>query len=728
MRTFPILLAMLLTVALGPTALHAAEDDEGLDHRELIESIRDSQVLVEWTLKFDQGDPPMVVTSWGRRGGERFIREQRPVEQPGYVLSPRTIVTSDPMVHPRFVEAVHVRIGDRRIAAVARSYPLDRDALLLETEQPIEQAVPLRFDADAEGPHFAASMNFRHGQWQAEVEAMSSEVVLTESGQWYSPSIGFTVILTDEGEPVGVTAANRRPADQRWQGSPSDWPSIPAERLRQLIDQTAESAERQIVRVQLGFRSPRQDEPVQMRFRSWGNEQESQTERHVAGVVLDDRQLLVLADLEPKLTARLDRIIVHHGDGETTPAAFAHSLRDLGGFVATLEDSVGEPARFSDEDLFDLEAKLLIRHSVQVQGEQVERHTSHDRFSGFELGWRRILFPDLYEDDESMAFVFDLSGRLVTIPIKRRLQVSLEENWRDGDRLPMPVRVIGETLDDLPESADPNNVPLSEEEESRLAWLGVELQQLGRELAREHGVAHLTRDGELGGLVVYVYPDSPAAEAGIEPGAILLRVEAEGEPKPIDVQVEESPWSSRPFPWAQYDQIPEQYYEQLAMNQPWPQAETPLTRKLTDLGFGRDVTLVMARDGEVMRKQITVQQSPPHYGQASKFESEAMGVTVRDLTYEVRMYFQRDADAAGVIVSRVEPGSKGSVAGVKPHEIITHVNDQPVHHVEDFEKLVSQGGELKLTVVRMTRSRVVKVDLPKPEPAEEESASTQPAE
>ena len=49
------------------------------------------------------------------------------------------------------------------------------------------------------------------------------------------------------------------------------------------------------------------------------------------------------------------------------------------------------------------------------------------------------------------------------------------------------------------------------------------------------------------------------------------------------------------------------------------------------------------------------------------------------------------------------------MAGVKPYEIITHVNGQPVASVQDFEKLISNQEELNVAIKRMTKGRLVKV-------------------
>jgi S1-C subfamily serine protease len=260
-------------------------------------------------------------------------------------------------------------------------------------------------------------------------------------------------------------------------------------------------------------------------------------------------------------------------------------------------------------------------------------------------------------------------------------------------------------------------VPLSEEEERRLAWLGLEFQGLNKELARANKVAELTKDGETGAIVSYVYPDSPAAKAGIEPGVILLRIHVADRPKPIEVQLRD--YGDRgPFPWEKLDEVPEQYYDRIPP--PWPSPENSLVRSLTDLGFGTKFKAEFFRDGQMVMKDLEVTASPPTYESAPRYKSAALGLTVRDLTYEVRRYFQKKADEPGAIVSKIEQGSKASVAGIKPFEIITHVNDKPVMNVKDFEKAIAGQDELRLSVKRMTRGREVKIKMtgaPAPAPA-----------
>ena len=100
-------------------------------------------------------------------------------------------------------------------------------------------------------------------------------------------------------------------------------------------------------------------------------------------------------------------------------------------------------------------------------------------------------------------------------------------------------------------------------------------------------------------------------------------------------------------------------------------------------------------------------------------EEVIVGVTARDMTYELRRYYQRPEGEPGVVVSKIESGSKASVAGVKPYELITAVNDQPVADVAEFEAQLKDVSEVRLSIRRMTRERVVMVTLPEKEDSED---------
>ena len=745
-------LGLLLAAGCGPAGREAASVAK---QEAAAAALAPSLVRVEYTLRFDQGESPdgggwssnsFPGQGFGGRGLGGPIREERPFEMAGFVVAPNRVVTSDAMIHPRFIERIAVRQGDEVIPARITSVARDHAAAVLELERPLSKAKPLAFDAGRAGPLQSVTFSPLDGVWSIRVRGFSPLLAVGETGRKSFGAPLQSLIVAQDGTPVGLSVDGTVPADDSWKGSPLDWPMLAADELKKILAEAEKRCNRGLVRVTLYFRSPSKDAAGGRRFRSRDDE-EGATERHATGILLPDKRVLVLAGLKPKVTGRLDRIVVHTADGQAVPAKFSQSLLDYGALLATLEKPVVGAVTLGGDNLFDLQFKALPAADIRLHGENRTVFMVHRRLCGFEFGWRRMVFPQIGGGDGTL-FLFDAAGALVALPVARREKVSTEEKYssRDESRL-TPAAFLRKVLENLDGQVDPYNVPLTEEEESRLAWLGVELQALNRDLARASKVSEQTRDGETGAMVSYVYPNSPAAQAGIVPGDILLRLHVAGEPKPVDVRVEED--DRGPFPWERLDEVPEQYYDRIPP--PWPSAESVFTRALTDLGFGKKFDAEFVHGGKIEKKPFAVVASPPHYESAPRYKAPALGLTVRDLTFEVRRYLARAADAPGVIITKIEPGSKGSVAGVKPFEVITHVNDKPIANVKDFEQAVGKAtGELRLSVKRMMKGRVVKIMLgeagkeaaavekpaakdgpakggPKNEPAKSEPAKSVPA-
>ncbi|MEW6744455.1 MAG: PDZ domain-containing protein [Planctomycetota bacterium] len=100
-------------------------------------------------------------------------------------------------------------------------------------------------------------------------------------------------------------------------------------------------------------------------------------------------------------------------------------------------------------------------------------------------------------------------------------------------------------------------------------------------------------------------------------------------------------------------------------------------------------------------------KDPPHFDACKRFESKAAGLTVRNLTYEVRRYYQLGPEDPGLIISKIEPGPPAAVAGLVPNELILAVNDQPLQDVDHLRDTLAPGGEFHLNVRRMTVGRLV---------------------
>ena len=173
------------------------------------------------------------------------------------------------------------------------------------------------------------------------------------------------------------------------------------------------------------------------------------------------------------------------------------------------------------------------------------------------------------------------------------------------------------------------------------------------------------------------------------------------------------------FPWDRLGEATEDVFDRIPS--PWPPVENALIRTITNLGFGSSYSIDFFHDNKIDTKQFKVEQGPPNYTSAPHYKSAPIGITVRDMTYEVRRYLQKKPDDPGVVISKIEQGSKASIAGLKPYELITHVNDQPVQSVKDFERLTQGQTEIRLSVKRMTAGRIVKLSLNAPAPTTNEA-------
>jgi serine protease Do len=89
--------------------------------------------------------------------------------------------------------------------------------------------------------------------------------------------------------------------------------------------------------------------------------------------------------------------------------------------------------------------------------------------------------------------------------------------------------------------------------------------------------------------------------------------------------------------------------------------------------------------------------------------AERYGFSVQDLSPELREQLTLP-EAIGVVVSGVEEGGPAARAGIRPGDIITQVNREPVKNVQGFSRILGQtrrGGNLLLLVQRDGGSRFV---------------------
>lgn len=175
-------------------------------------------------------------------------------------------------------------------------------------------------------------------------------------------------------------------------------------------------------------------------------------------------------------------------------------------------------------------------------------------------------------------------------------------------------------------------------------WLGVQIQSLDDDLAEALGVAD-----DRGALVAEVTAGSPAAQAGIEAGDVILSVD---DAAIVDAR-ELSRVIARSGPGRSVD------VEVLR-----DRRERSLEVTLGDLD---EAVTVVARDG----------------GRGNTGEGDFGGLVIDELTPEQRSRLGLPSGTDGVLVRQVAPGSAAAEKGIRPGDVITGIDSRPVEDVSD---------------------------------------------
>ncbi len=196
-------------------------------------------------------------------------------------------------------------------------------------------------------------------------------------------------------------------------------------------------------------------------------------------------------------------------------------------------------------------------------------------------------------------------------------------------------------------------------------WLGVNIQSIDQDLAETLGLA-----SDKGALVAAVTDDSPAAAAGLKRGDVIVT----------------------------FDGTP---IEDLR----------DLTRSVADKDPGSAAKVVVLRDGSEQTLDVEIGQMPTEDQvvaladqPAEPSDAPRLGVMLAQLTPEARQSLNLPADANGVVVTDVQPGSPAAEKGLQPGDLIveadrTAVND-PGMVAEAVRKAAEDGKDSVLLLVK----------------------------
>ncbi len=242
--------------------------------------------------------------------------------------------------------------------------------------------------------------------------------------------------------------------------------------------------------------------------------------------------------------------------------------------------------------------------------------------------------------------LFNLSGEVVGI----NSQIYSRTGGYQGVSFAIPIDIAMDVARQLRENG-----------EVERGWLGVQIQDVDRELAESFGLKRPE-----GALVARVLADSPAAAAGLEPGAIIL-----------------------------------------AFNEQPVTPAAVLPPLVGTVPAGDTATVMVMRGGERLQIPVEIEALPQDLMQRGRSpvpEEPAEDTRINGLTLEELSDQARDelglSDDAGVEVVAVDEGA-GARAGLQPGDIILAVGREQVGSVAALREYLGEAeGPVALLVLR----------------------------
>jgi serine protease Do len=206
----------------------------------------------------------------------------------------------------------------------------------------------------------------------------------------------------------------------------------------------------------------------------------------------------------------------------------------------------------------------------------------------------------------------------------------------------------------------------------RRGWLGVRIQTVTDELAEG-----LRLEDARGALVASVTPDSPAAEAGLQQGDVILK-----------------------FAGREIDTM------------------RKLPRLVAETRIGDEVDVLVRRKGEDLTIKVKIaalEEEEPASAEAEGAPSEgeaedqsgvgevaALGLSLAKLTPELRRQFQIDEQVEGVVVTNVDVAGAAAEKGLQAGDVIVEVDQEVVSSPGDVSAGIAsakEGGHRVVTLL-----------------------------
>lgn len=207
-------------------------------------------------------------------------------------------------------------------------------------------------------------------------------------------------------------------------------------------------------------------------------------------------------------------------------------------------------------------------------------------------------------------------------------------------------------------------------------WLGVGIQDLDRKLARGFGLPA----GTDGVLITGVMPDTPAAEAGIRRGDVVVGIDE------ADIR-----------------------------------SAGQLRNTVALAGAGEAIDLRLLRDGREISVGVTLGRLPDQPGAAvapgarprDETENTRLGLAVRPVPERLADQLDLQKGQSALMVAGVDPGSPAARAGLRPGDVVLEIDRRPIVSLREARAQLDRADRsVVLLVQRNGRAQYVALDAP----------------
>jgi len=232
--------------------------------------------------------------------------------------------------------------------------------------------------------------------------------------------------------------------------------------------------------------------------------------------------------------------------------------------------------------------------------------------------------------------LFTLDGALIGI----NTAIVSRSGGFNGIGFAIPIDLAKSIADDL----------IDDGEVSR-GWLGVGIQEVDQDIAEAMDLK------EPGGVLInQIFPETPAAKAGLKTGDLVLEIDGEKVP---DVNT--------------------------------------LRNRIALVRPGQTIEMTILRDGKQQKIKVKIGSRDPEQAAASAVGEQPanLGLKLRPVSKDERNVYPEYA----LVVEAVKPDGVGAEAGIRPGDAILSLNRQQVDGVDDFYKKMAVLTGKKRTVL-----------------------------